>query len=117
MNLWTHAAPRVIPASNRGRISGRTLELLFWVTQPQLLRQLETVGRLVNARDDGATMTLRVAAPPSWLATEPGADALFDRAWMARLDSLGLARARSDAMWDEITGPYERPSRRADAVR
>jgi hypothetical protein len=54
-------------------------------------------------------MEMRYTAPPSELATEPGASALFDQAWMLRLEQLGFARARGASPWDEIGSPYERP--------
>jgi hypothetical protein len=109
MNLWTHAPPRVTRASNRGRISTRSTELLFWAAQPQLLARLQELARAVSADVPGLTLEVRVAQPPSWLATEPGADKQFDRAWMARLETMGHEQARRAEPWDAVWSPYERP--------
>ena len=55
-------------------------------------------------------MEMRYTAVPSELATEPGANTLFDAAWMLRLEKLGYERARSASPWNEIGSPYERPA-------
>ena len=112
MNLWTHAAPRVVSPSSRGRISSRSSEILFWAAMPQALRRLEELARAVSADVPGLSLEVRVTQPPAWLATEPGADKLFDRKWMERLEALGFERARSSAPWDSTWSAYVRPPAR-----
>lgn len=111
MNLWTHAEPKVIPASNRGAISARSTALLFYAHQPETLAGLTNLERAVSSQVPGMRMQLRVATLPAWLSTEPGGDKLFDRAFMQRLDSIGYAKARGAAPWDSITSAYARPIR------
>jgi len=54
---------------------------------------------------------MRYTAVPSELATEPGANMLFDETWMLRLAKLGYERALAASPWDdEIGSPYERPA-------
>ncbi len=111
MNIWTHAPPAVINSSRRGAISARTTGLMLFAHQPQALEALSTLARAVTTDVPGLTMQVRVTAVPSALASEPGADRLFDRAWMLRLEQLGYDRARGDQPWDEIVSPFMRPPR------
>ena len=111
MNLWSHTDPKVIPASNRRKISSRSTALLFYAHQPETLASLSNLSRAVSSQISGLRMQLRVAALPAWLSTEPGADKLFDRQFMGRLDSLGYAKARSNAPWDSIPSAFARPAR------
>jgi predicted acylesterase/phospholipase RssA len=109
MNLWTHAPPRVVKPHSRGAISARSTEVLFWAAQPMALRRLEELARAVSADVPGLTLDVRIAAPPASLATEPGADKLFDKAWMQRLEQLGYAQARGPSPWDSTRSSYTRP--------
>lgn len=111
MNNWSHAAPRVIPASNRGSISGRSTGLLFYLHQAASLEALPNLARAVTAEVRGVRLEVRLAALPSALSMAPGADALFDRAFMAHLDSVGFAKARSASPWDVAPSAYIRPER------
>jgi len=111
MNLWSHIDPKVIPASNRGKISSRSTALLFYAHQPETLASLSNLSRAVASQIPGLRMEVRIATLPAWLSTEPGADKLFDRQFMQRLDSLGYAKARSSAPWDSIPSAYARPAR------
>jgi predicted acylesterase/phospholipase RssA len=112
MNVWTHAAPRVVPASNRSRISARSTELLFWAAQPLALQRLEELARAVTADVSGLQLDVHITMPPAALATEPGADRLFDAAWMAQLEQLGESKARSASPWDRLWSSYVRPPSR-----
>jgi len=111
MNLWSHIDPKVIPASNRRKISSRSTALLFYAHQPETLASLSNLSRAVASQIPGLRMEVRIATLPAWLSTEPGADKLFDRQFMQRLDSLGYAKARSSAPWDSIPSAYARPAR------
>jgi Patatin-like phospholipase len=110
INLWTHPTPTVIDPSDRSAMSQRGTLLLFWTQQSQLLARLADLARAVSADVPGLNVEMRYTAIPSELATEPGANMLFDEAWMLRLEKLGYERARSTSPWDEIGSPYERPS-------
>ncbi len=109
MNLWTHAEPRVIPPSSRKRISSRSTSLLFYLHQSSTLAGLENLARAVSAGVPGMRMQVRVATLPASESTSPGADALFERRFMQRLDSIGFARARRPVPWDTVVGAFARP--------
>jgi hypothetical protein len=109
MNLWTHHAPTVVDPANRSELAQRGSILLFWTQQSQLLQRLDDLARVVSLDVPGLKLEMHYSAVPSELSTEPGASALFDGAWMARLEALGYQRARGAAPWDQITSPYERP--------
>lgn len=111
MNLWTHAPPRLVKPSSRGGISARSTEVLFWAAQPQVLQRLQELAQAVSSDVPGLTLQVRIAQPHASLATEPGADKLFDKAWMQRLEQIGYDQARSTAPWDSITSSYTRPIR------
>lgn len=111
MNNWSHAAPRVIPASNRGSINSRSTALLFYLHQAATLEALPTLARAVSMSVRGVRLDVRLATLPSELSMAPGANALFDRAFMARLDSVGFAKARSSSPWDVAPSVYVRPER------
>lgn len=112
MNVWTHADPRVISPSHRRQISGRSNGLLFYLHQPSTLAALENLTRAVSADVPGVRMQLRVAALPSSESVSPGADKLFERRFMQRLDSIGFAKARSTDPWDVVPSAFVRPERR-----
>ncbi len=111
MNVWTHAPVKVTAPSNRGKISARSTELLFWAAQPLALQRLQELSRAVSTDVAGLSMQVRIAQPHASLAAEPGADKLFDSAWMQRLELIGYEQARSSVPWDSITSSYERPVR------
>ena len=100
MNLWTHAPPTVMKPSGRRAISSRSTSLLFYAHQPASLVALENLSRAVSDRVPGLRMHVRVAAIPSDESLSPGADALFARDFMRRLDSLGFSKAQSATPWD-----------------
>jgi len=110
MNMWTHPTPTVIDPADRAAIARRSNLLLFWTQQSGLLARLAELSRAVSADVPGLNMEMRYTAVPSELATEPGANTLFDAAWMLRLEKLGYERARSASPWNEIGSPYERPA-------
>ena len=54
-------------------------------------------------------MEVRFTAIPEQYQNTPGAEKLFDEAWMQRLESIGYARGQGAAPWDKVVSPYERP--------
>lgn len=110
MNLWTHPSPMVMDPADRGAMSQRGTLLLFWTQQSQLPARLADLARAASANVPGLNVEMRHTAIPSEIATEPGANMLFDQAWMLRLEKLGYERARSTTPWNEIGSPYERPA-------
>lgn len=112
MNLWTHAQPRLVKPSSRSGVSERSTEWLFWAAQPQLLQRVQELAAAVSAGVPGLVVQVRIAQPPASLGTEPGAETLFNTAWMQRLDQIGYEQARSTAPWDSVTSSYARPTRK-----
>jgi hypothetical protein len=110
MNLWTHPTPVVMDPADRGAIAQRGSLLLFWAQQSQILQRLGELSRAVSKDVAGLQMEMRYTSVPSELSSEPGAAALFNQAWMHRLEQLGYDRARSASPWDKIGSPYERPA-------
>lgn len=111
MNVWTHAPPQVVGASNRRAVSSRANALMFFSHQPETLAGLADLARAVNGGIQGLRMQYRAALLPASEALEPGARKLFDRAFMQRLEEIGAAKARSATPWDMIPSAYERPPR------
>ncbi|WP_373061846.1 patatin-like phospholipase family protein [Gemmatimonas sp.] len=110
MNLWTHGEPKVMKPSARRAISSRSTSLLFYAHQPATLAALENLSRAVSDRVPGVRMHVRVAAIPSAESLFPGANALFERRFMLRLDSLGFSKAQSATPWDAVTpSAFTRP--------
>ena len=109
MNLWTHPEPRVISPSSRAQVSSRSTALLFYLHQSSTLAGLENLARAVSADVPGMRMQVRVATLPASESTSPGADALFERRFMQRLDSIGFVRAQRPTPWDTVIGAYARP--------
>jgi predicted acylesterase/phospholipase RssA len=109
MNLWTHPEPRVISPSSRAQVSSRSTALLFYLHQSSTLAGLENLARAVSADVPGMRMQVRVATLPASESTSPGADALFERRFMQRLDSIGFVRAQRPTPWDTVIGAFARP--------
>lgn len=109
VNGWTHAAPKVMDPASRRQINGRWSGLSFYMHQPQVLEGLASLARAASADIPGLSMEMRWTGMPSEMALEPGANTLFDKAWMLRVEALGTRRATGTAPWDTIVSPYERP--------
>ena len=110
MNLWTHGEPKVMKPSARRAISSRSTALLFYAHQPASLAALGNLARAVSDRVPGVRMQVRVAAIPSEESVSPGANALFARPFMQRLDSLGFRKAQSASPWDSLAlSAFTRP--------
>jgi len=111
MNLWTHAEPKIIKPSSRKQIASRSNAVIFYSHQPETLSALADLARAVSSQVTGVRVELRVATLPAWLSTEPGADKLFNKQFMQRLDDMGYAKGRSASPWDSIPSAYARPPR------
>lgn len=109
MNLWTHPEPRVITPSSLAQVRSRSTALLFYLHQSSTLAGLENLARAVSADVPGMRMQVRVATLPASESTSPGADALFERRFMQRLDSIGFVRAQRPTPWDTVIGAFARP--------
>ena len=105
MNLLTEPRPIVTDPASRGAIGARTETLLFTGQQPQLLNRLGELARAVSSDVPGLRLELHVTFIPPVLANDPGANALFDRDWMIRLEQIGYDRARGSSPWDRISPP------------
>ena len=111
MNVWSHGEPRVMTPSSRKQMSARSTGLLFYLHQPSTLDRLHNLARAVSAEVPGVRVQLSVALLPSSESTTPGAEQLFERRFMQRLDSIGYSKARSRAPWDVVPSAYRRPER------
>jgi hypothetical protein len=109
LNVWSHADPRVIAPSKRGQMDSRSTMLLFYLHQPSTLEKLDYLARAVTADVPGLRLEMRVTAIPAEQSVAPGADKLFNKDFMQRLDSLGFARAQSRTPWDVLPSAFVRP--------
>ncbi|MBL0937621.1 MAG: patatin-like phospholipase family protein [Gemmatimonadaceae bacterium] len=109
MNVWSHAEPRAIKPSSRGTMDSRSTALLFYLHQPATFERLDYLARAVRAEVPGLNLQLRIAALPASESVAPGANKLFEKRFMQRLDSLGFAKARSSAPWDSVSTAFVRP--------
>lgn len=112
MNVWSHADPRVMAPSSRGQMDSRSTMLLFYLHQPSTLEKLDYLARAVSAEVPGLRLEMRVTAIPAEQSVAPGADKLFNRSFMQRLDSLGFARAQRSNPWDVVPSAFARPEAR-----
>jgi hypothetical protein len=111
MNVWSHGEPRVVKPSSRKQMDARSTALLFYLHMPASLDGLQNLARAVSAGVPGVRMQLSIAALSNEESVTPGAEKLFERRFMQRLDSIGYAKARSDAPWDVVPSAYRRPER------
>lgn len=100
MNVWTVPAPQVTDPASRKAVGQRGNIMFFWAQQRTLLGRLDELVHAVRAEVPNVRLEVHHVAIPDSLATDPAANKLFDKTWMLRLDSLGLARARSSRPWD-----------------
>lgn len=109
VNGWTHATPVIMNPASRKQINQRWSNLSFFMHHPQVLEGLENLATAATATIPGMTMSMRWTSIPSELALDPAATTLFDKAWMLRLEELGVQRAASARPWDSVTSAYARP--------
>ena len=110
MNLWSHAKPEITKPSSRKKITDRANFMLFYSHQPQTLELLDALSRAVTTGVHGMKVEFRVATQPAELALLPGADKLFDHAFVQKLDSLGFEKGRGDKPWDALPSAFSRPA-------
>ncbi|MDF1501933.1 patatin-like phospholipase family protein [Roseisolibacter sp. H3M3-2] len=110
VNFWTHAPPRAVDPSRRNQVSGRANLMMLWAHQADQVARLHELARAVTADVPGLRLEVRHTAIPVALSMDPAASRLFDRAFMARLDSAGFARGRAGDAWDPVPTPYARPA-------
>ena len=108
MNMWALPAPVILKPSSRKAINARTNALLFFTHQPQTLELLHALSSAVSGSIPGITMQFALATLASDQAVVPGANKLFDRAFMHHLDSLGFAKASSAHPWDAVPSAFSR---------
>lgn len=111
MNLWSHVGPRVIDPANRKQITRRSTMLLLYFHQPATLAALADLSRAVSADVPGVRLELKLATLPAEESVTPGAEKLFDKRFMQRLDSIGFAKATGVAPWDRAPSAFRRPER------
>jgi len=109
MNFWSHAPPQIVAPSKVKQIAARSNVMLFFAHQPQTLEDLSNLARAVSSQVRGLRVELKVATLDAQLALEPGANKLFEHAFMQQLDKLGYAKAQSSSPWDKLPSAYERP--------
>lgn len=102
LNLFVDPPLKVVTPSSVGGMGGRGTALLFYGQQGQLIERMETLARAVTAGVPGVRLEFRASVIDASLATAPGAQKLFDRAWMRRLELIGYERARSATPWDVV---------------
>jgi len=104
LNLWTHAPPTTLDPARRAAMDRRNGGLLFYAQPQQLVARLADLARLVTDDVPGLRVEFRYTAVPAERSTEPGADRLFDAAWMRRLEGVGYARAERRAVGHDAVG-------------
>ncbi len=109
VNGWTTAAPLVMDPASRKQIQGRWGNVSFFNHQPLVLEGLDNLARAATGEIPGLTMQMKWTAIPSEVALDPASNSLFDKAWMQKLEDLGIARARGAKPWDILESPYIRP--------
>jgi hypothetical protein len=110
LNLWTHMPPEVVNPSRRGAIASRGNLTIFLAQQREMVQRLHDLARAVSRDVPGVRLEVRHTAIPAELSLDPAASKLFDRRFMARLDSIGHARAGGASPWDAPPLPYARPA-------
>lgn len=98
---------RIDPES-RSQMSERSQALVFRAAQADLVERVADLTRAVSGGLRGLRMQLHVTMIPAELAEEPGAGAIYDPAWMLRLEQIGYERARGESAWDRVVVPRDR---------
>ncbi len=108
VNLYLSPPVVTANAGSFQAVSTRASGLLFALGQQQALTRLWEITEAANAGVPGLSVEMRYAAIPDSWATEPGATALFNEAYMNRLQDYGFARGHSAEAWDALPpGPFE----------
>lgn len=108
VNLYLAPPVRAVDVGSFQAVSARASGLLFALNQQETLTRLWEISEAVNAGVDGLSMEVRYAAIPDAWAAEPGAEALFDEAYMNKLQDYAYERALGDDPWGPLPpGPFE----------
>ena len=102
MNLFLDPPVKVVNPANRGGMSSRGTEILFFAQQAAMFERFSMLARAVSLSVPGISIELRGTALDGSLVNEPGASELFDKAWMQRVEKLGFDRARGSNLWDIV---------------
>ena len=100
MNVWLDGQSQPLDGGSARKVSQRANALLFVLQQRPLVESLQTVACAAEAALPRLRVEFRATAVPNEAAAMPGAAALFDGPYMARLDALGAERAASAQPWD-----------------
>lgn len=108
VNLYLSPPVATVNVGSAPAVTLRASGLLFALGQQRALTRLWEITQAANAPGSGLHVEMRYAAIPDTWAAEPGAAALFDEAYMNRLQDYGAARGRSADPWDPMPpGPFE----------
>jgi hypothetical protein len=108
VNLYLTPPVMAVDVGSIQAVNTRASGLLFALNQQETLTRLWEISEAVNAGVEGLTMQLHYAAIPDAWSAEPGALALFDAAYMNRLQDYGYERALKPEPWDSLPpGPFE----------
>ena len=108
VNLYLSPPVATANAGSFQAVSARASGLLFALGQQRALTRLWEISEAATAGIAGLSVEMRYAAIPDAWAGEPGATALFDAAYMSRLQDYGAARGASAEPWDAMPpGPFE----------
>lgn len=107
VNFWVHPPSYDVEGRNVRAVRDRADRLMFSHAQQFTITRFWDLARAVTAGVPGLTMELRYTAIPRAFSSAPGADRLFDQAFMQRLQEAGFARAQGASPWDELPlNPY-----------
>ena len=100
VNIGLDARGLAVDRGSVRAVSQRTTLLTYVLAQRPLVESLATAACAAEAALPGLRVEFRAVVVPDGTADDPGASALFDGPFMARLDALGAARAASARPWD-----------------
>jgi hypothetical protein len=108
VNLYLAPPVRAVDVGSFQAVNARASGLLFALHQQRTVSRMWEIAEAVNAGASGLNIAFRYAAIPDAWALEPGAEALFDEAYMNRLYDYAYERGRSPEPWDALPpGPFE----------
>jgi predicted acylesterase/phospholipase RssA len=108
MNGFGTVLEERLDPESRTAMTERARSLVFRSMQSEAVERISDLTRAVSTGVRGLRMQLRVTMIPHELAEEPGADTVYDPAWMLRLEQIGYERARGESGWDRVIVPRDR---------
>ncbi len=100
MNAWLDPRGLAVDAGSARLVAQRANLMTMALQLRPLVESLATAACAAEAALPGLRVEFRATAVPNEMASAPGAAALFDGPYMARLDALGAERAASAQPWD-----------------